>query len=106
MAVESAADRAVFLGTDEFGEAIGWTVGAASSAINVVADTGTVRLDMQDGAGALDRRVTLLCREADIPTGAARGNAVTFRGAAHTVKSIEPDGEGMALVRLEKTVAD
>lgn len=106
MAVESAADRAVFLDTDEFGEAISWTVGAVVSSLNVAADTGTLRLDMQDGAGALDRRLTLLCREADIPAGAARGNAVTFRAAAHTVKSIEPDGEGMALVRLERTVAD
>ena len=106
MAVESTADRAAFLSTDEFGEEVTWTVGAASSTINVVADTGTERLEMIDGPGALSRRVGLLCRETDIPTGATRGNVVTFRSAAHAVKSIEPDGEGMALVRLEKTVAD
>lgn len=106
MAVESAADRAVFINADEFGEEMSWTVGASTSTVSGIPDTGSVRLDMQDGAGALDRRVTLLCRQADIPTGAAKGNAVTFRSAAHTVKSIEPDGEGMALVRLELTVAD
>ena len=106
MAVESAADRLAFLDPDDFGEEITWTVGAASSTLDVVASADTLRLEGMDGAGALNGEAVLLCREADIPTGASAGDSVTFRSVAHTVKSIEPDGTGMARVQLEETVAD
>lgn len=106
MSVESAADRAAFLDADAFGEEITWTVGATPTVLGVVASAWTVRLEMIDGPGVLEARASVLCRQADIPAGGAAGNGVSFRGAAHTVKSIEPDGTGMALVRLERTVAD
>lgn len=104
MSVESAADRAAFLA--DFGEVITWTVGAAVSSLTVIAHAGTTRMEAEDGAAVLNNRATLQCREADIPLGAARGNAVGFRSLAHIVKSIEPDGAGMAVILLEEVVAD
>ena len=106
MAVESADDLAAFLDTDDFGEEISWTVGASTATLAVVANAGTLRIEGMDGPGVLNRQASVLCREADIPTGGAAGDSVSFRSVAHTVKSIEPDGTGMALVRLEQTVAD
>lgn len=106
MAVESAADRLAFLDPDDFGEEITWTVGAVSSALDVVANAGTLRIEGMDSPSALNTQATLYCREADVPAGGAEGDSVTFRSVAHTVKSIEPDGTGMAIVRLEETVAD
>jgi hypothetical protein len=96
MPVESAADRATFLNPDEFGEQLTWSGGSLAG----IPSTGTFALDGKESAGALNRRCALLCRVADI--GFSRGASVTFRSATHTVKAIEPDGTGMALVRLEK----
>lgn len=100
MAVESAADRASLLA--DFGEAITW--GAAT--ITGLAHAGSLRLEGMDGAGAMSAQAAVLCRSADLPGDAAAGDAVSFRGTAHTVRAIEPDGTGMTLVRLEETVAD
>ncbi len=104
MAIESAADRAVFLNPSEFGEVIAWTVGAVTTDVAGVPDTGTLRLDMDDGPGVIGRHAALICSVADMPPGAMPGNAVLFRSVAHRVKSIEPDGTGMAVVRLEETI--
>ena len=101
MTVESADDRLGMLA--DFGEEITWTVGVTPSTLTVLAHYGTVRTEMQDGPGVLNRRATLQCREADIPVGGAAGNSVTFRAQPATVKSIEPDGAGMASVLLEIT---
>lgn len=101
MAVESAADRATFLDSDEFAEQLTWSGGGS---LYGIASTGTLGLDGQDSAGVLNRHCALLCREDDI--GFEQADTVTFRAVSHTVKAIEPDGTGMALVRLERTVAD
>jgi len=106
MAVESAADRAVFVGTDDFGESITWTVGATPTTLSVVPDAGAALIDDGESSGVLDAHAALLCAAGDIPAGGGQGDAVTFRGVAHTVRSIEPDGTGMSLVRLERTVSD
>lgn len=101
MAVESDADRAQFLSADEFGEALYWPTGAAQP-IYGMADTGTVRLEGDGTPGILARHASLMIRASDVPSGAGEGDDVTFRAVAHTVRSIEPDGTGMAVVRLER----
>lgn len=104
MAVESAADRAGFLA--DFGESISWTVGVVTSTVTVLGHRGSIRIDVQEGADVLNTRATVQVVESDLPSGAAAGNAVSFRGVAHTVKSIEKDGTGMVVVLLEEVVAD
>lgn len=106
MAIETDADRAQFVDPDEFGEAFTWTVGAVVSTVTGVPDTGTIRIEGQEGPGILTAHASLLCRAVDIPTGAAAGDAVSSRSVAHTVRSIEPDGTGMTVVRLERTIED
>lgn len=106
MPVESAADRAAFLDAGEFGEVLAWTVGVVTTSIVGIPNTGALRLDQQDGAGMIGRHASVLVSVDDLPVSASVGNAVLFRSTAHTVKAIEPDGTGMALVRLEEIVAD
>ena len=106
MAVETAADRAAFLDADEFGEILAWTSGAVTSTVPGIPSTGALRIDQMEGPGVLGRHCAVLVSVGDLPIGAGPGNAVTFRSAPHTVKSIEPDGTGMALVRLEENVPD
>lgn len=106
MAVESAADREAFISADEFGEEVSWTSGAVTSAVVGIPSAGTLRLEQIEGPGVVATQAALLCAVSGLPLGATPGDAVTFRGAAHTVKAIEPDGTGMALVRLERDEED
>lgn len=104
MAVESAADRAAFVSTDEFGASAVYTPvgGAASDPIEGIFDKPSIAVEMTEAA-SIDARPTFWCREADLPDG-AEGNAgdalaVTGEGT-FTVWSIETDGQGFALLRL------
>jgi hypothetical protein len=106
MPVESASDRAGFFDTGEFGVSIIWTVGAVAATIPVLAASNALMMEGGDGPGLLNSEATLLCSDEDVPDGWAVGNAVTYAGAAHTLKTVEPDGTGMSIVRLEEVVAD
>ncbi|WBL75601.1 hypothetical protein I3J27_21450 [Bradyrhizobium xenonodulans] len=104
MSIESAADRAVFLNADEFGAEGIYTraAGAASDPFSGIFDRPSISTDLNQVA-SIDARPTFFCRMADLP-GAADGDAgdqlaVTGEGAFEVV-SIEPDGQGMALLRL------
>ena len=97
MPVESATDRAVFVNADEFGLVVTWS-GAEVAAIP---QTGTLLIDTQDGPATQVRETSLIVVEADLPLGADQGNSVSMNGTDYTVRSIEADGSGMALVRLE-----
>lgn len=103
MPVESAADRAVFVNGADFGETILWTVGETDPiAISVVGQAGSLMIDTLDGPDIQGREATVTLVEADIPIGADQGDPVLFRAGHFVVKSIEPDGTGMANVRLEE----
>ena len=100
MAIESAADRAVFLNPDEFGVEVTWA--GAAGPIAALPQTGTLLIGAIDGPDTQVREATIVVREADLPAGHDQGDDVTLNGVAYVVRSIEPDGTGMAVVRLEK----
>lgn len=107
MPVESAADRLVFLDDADFGVAVTYTpAGGGAVALFALFDDPALQVVVGERAETIDARPTLLCRAADLPAGAAAGDAVAFTdplsGAAraYAVASIEPDGQGMALVSL------
>lgn len=104
MAVESAADRAVFVSTDDFGASAVYTPagGAASDAIAGIFDRPSMAVEMTEAA-SIDARPTFWCREADLPDGAEgdAGDELVVTGeSTFTVWSIEPDGQGFVLLRL------
>lgn len=101
MTVESAGDRAAFLA--DFGVAVTWTRGAAPSTFAAIFERPTQIVD--DGSvSVIDRVASLVCSEADLPTGAAIDDAVSVAGESVTFKcqAIKPDGSGMAIVGLKK----
>lgn len=104
MAVESAADRAAFVSTDEFGTSAVYTPagGAASDPIAGIFDRPSTSTVFND-AVTLDTRPTFLCPDSLLPgdaeTGAGDQIAVDGEGTFE-VSSIEPDGTGMALLLL------
>lgn len=104
MPIETAADRLAFLSTDEFGAEGSYApaAGGGSTTIAGIFDRPSISTDLNQAA-SLDARPTFYCREADLP-GVADGDAgdqLTVAGeGAFEVVSIEPDGQGMALLRL------
>lgn len=100
MPVESAADRAVFVNPDEFGAAIIWP--PAPLPIAALVQNGTLLIGTPDGPDIQTREATLVVNEADLPPGHSQDDAVTVGGVAYLVRSIEPDGTGMATIRLER----
>ena len=102
MGVESDADRLSFLADFNGDEPTPFLWGATP--VTVIGHRGAVIMEAEDGAAVLNNRATVQCREIDVPPGGAEGDACTFRGVAHTVKSIQRDGTGMAVVLLEEVV--
>lgn len=102
MTVETAADRASLL--TDFGVEVTWQVGVATPAtLTAIFDSGTVRQEFADTVSALNRRATIICREADLPSGAGgTSDQITVDGNDYTLKALEPDGTGMTVAVLER----
>ncbi|WP_146101308.1 hypothetical protein [Bradyrhizobium sp. AC87j1] len=104
MPIESAADRAVFVSAADFGALATYApaAGGGSTAVAGIFDRPTIDAALNEAA-SLDARPTFLCQQADLP-GAAdsdAGDQLTVAGVgAFEVLSIEPDGQGMVLLRL------
>ncbi|MCA1381296.1 hypothetical protein [Bradyrhizobium sp. BRP23] len=108
MPIETDADRLAFLDADEFGAEGVYTPagGIASELFPGIFDRPTIATALNDAA-SLDVRPTFLCRQADLPAAADgdAGDQLAVAGiGTFEVTSIEPDGQGMALLRLEARV--
>ena len=105
MPIETAADRAVFLNADEFGASAVYTPAAGGGASDPIAGQfdDPSRASSLGAIGAIDAVPTFFCQVADLP-GAAVGDAgdvlAIAGGYTWQVTAIEPDGTGMALLRL------
>ncbi|MCB9993119.1 MAG: hypothetical protein H6873_05630 [Hyphomicrobiaceae bacterium] len=106
MSIESAADRAAFISTDDFAETISWTPeGGSATDVAGILDLGERVADPFGGGSVQVAEARLICREADLPSGAAQGDAATIRSGSYLVREILPDGTGIAEVRFEKVVS-
>lgn len=112
MPVETAADRAAFLDAEEFGVEATYAVsGGATGTVAGIFDDPTTFADIGDRASSQDSRPTFYCREADLPAGAAGGNddtmslthPVSLGALTFKVLTIEPDGQGMALLAMAES---
>lgn len=110
MPVETDAERALFLAADEFGCSVVWTRdGVAQPAFDAIFDAEyqlltTPLIDSGvEGAGP-----QILCRESDLPAGAAQDDQVAVTDpitlVVTTYRAVEfkPDGTGMTVVRMQK----
>lgn len=99
--LETAADRAIFLVTDDFGVAATWTHDGTGTSLN-----GILNVPWGDGSGLaeVDHTQTLpafICRTTDLPSGAGRNDSLTVDGVAYRVRELRPDGTGMTMTDLE-----
>ena len=103
MAIETDADRDVFVEPDDFGVAATWNAGAGPVSVNGIFEDSYFGID----AGNLEftqsgARIQFLVKSSSIPAGAAQGNPVVVDSVQYKVLEIQPDGTGMTVVRLEE----
>ena len=112
MPVESADDRAAFFNDDEFGVAATYTPnGGAASAVTGIFDQPTFMEALGERAMTQDTRTTFVCQEDDLPAAAAADSddvlalthPVSGEVLSFIVATIEPDGQGMALLSLRRS---
>ncbi|MCR5859722.1 hypothetical protein [Mesorhizobium sp. J428] len=107
MPVETAADRALFVDPDEFGSVASWVVGSNTPVVVAgIFDAASLNLAIGDGLDLSDVGPQFLMRATDVPAGGRDGDVLTITidgvATAYTVRTREPDGTGMVLLRLEK----
>lgn len=101
MAVETDADRGVFVNPDDFGTAAIYTPSSAPAVtVNGIFDHDASRAFGDGGLASANPRFT--CRSADLPPAARRGDRLTVEGADYTVQVIDHDGTGMTALILEE----
>jgi len=102
MPIEGAAERAIFLDPDEFGSVVSYTkTGAAAVDIDVIFDAEAEAISLGDmDVSSLAPR--FLVAVSALPAGSGDGDGVVIEGVSYTVRDIQPDGTGMAVVKLEK----
>jgi hypothetical protein len=102
MAVESATDRAIFVGVDDFGTAATYTPsGGASSTVNGIFDNDFIEVDAGGGVGVALQQPRFHCRTADVSS-ASEGDALVVSGVNYTIRIVQDDGTGMTMMVLEK----
>jgi hypothetical protein len=102
MAVESAADRAVFVSTDDFGVASTYTHDSSSSTINGIFDNEYAEVEIEAGVPISSTRPGFMCRTADLPSGAEPEDTIVISGTTYNVRAIKSDGTGMTVLLLEQ----
>lgn len=104
MPVESAADRAVFVNTDDFGVASSYTLAAGGSAstINGIFDAAYAEVEVETEIGITSTGPAFICRTADLPSGYGAGDSIVIDSTTYKVRVFKPDGTGMSVLKLEK----
>ncbi|SHE67946.1 hypothetical protein SAMN02745157_0696 [Kaistia soli DSM 19436] len=101
MAVESDADRAVFVNPDEFGRVALYAKAGAAEAVAVPVLHDLPSTQLFDGPGLASDEPSLTVRIFDLPVGYGVDDVVTVDGATYAVRKIDRDGRGMARLQLE-----
>lgn len=97
MPVETEADRAIFLNTDDFGSAVTYN----GSTFNAVFDNETFEIEGPGSVPYLQERPMIECRTTDV-SNIAEADVMVIAGITYHVKMWFHDGKGMTKVELEK----
>lgn len=95
MAVETAADRAIFL--EDFGVTATWN----TNSVKGIFDNVYAAEDVGGNVAFAVTQPRFLCKTADI-SAMAEGDTITIESVNYYVRIIMPDGTGMTDLALEK----
>ncbi len=102
MAIETDADRAVFVSANDFGVKVVW---ASSSGAHAPFDAIFDDTFIAIAAGEMDfsqegGNLRIEMRSVDVPQDAAHGDTLVIGSSNYSVVEFRPDGTGMTVVRL------
>lgn len=102
MAVESAADRAAFFATDDFGTAATYRpqVGGPQT-VNGIFDAPFRAAELEAEVGVETTSPTFACRTADLPH-PEHGAVLSVDGTDYVIVGVHPDGTGVTLLMLRE----
>ena len=101
MAVESADDRAIFVGLDDFGTSATFTHSGTSTTVSGIFDNDFVEVDAGGGIPFAMQQPRFLCRTADVTT-AVEDDTLVIATVTYKIKVRQDDGTGMTNLILEK----
>ena len=101
MPVESDADRAGFVSSDEFGVVAIWGHAGEAVPVNGILSTPTLSTRGVAEVEQIGVETCLRCRSGDLPRDAGQGDTVEVGERSYTVKSVLPTGDGFARAWLE-----
>lgn len=104
MPVESDADRAVFINTDEHGSVVTYTTrSGVRSTFSAIFDNLHEAFAATDEVEIGGQQPRLTMRTSDVPANSAEGDQVKVAGATYKrAGALEPDGTGMTVMPLVK----
>jgi hypothetical protein len=104
MAVESAADRLIFLSADDFGVEASYTpvAGGAAATIRGIFDAAFTAVDLSLDVPVTSVGPQIIVRSADLSSGGRHGDTFVIAAATYKARDVQPDGTGLTTVRLEK----
>jgi len=100
MAVESAADRAIFLSINDFGVSATYTHSAVATTISGIFDNDFVEVDT-GGIPFAMQQPRFLARTSDV-SAAVEDDTLVISGTTYKIKVVQHDGTGMTNLVLEK----
>ena len=105
MAVETAADLAVFFDTDDFGVACSYTLaaGGGPTTVNGILEREYVDLSVDVEVDIASSGPAFMCAETDLPSGYGAGDTLVIDSVTYKAREPQPDGTGVITIRLEET---
>ena len=97
MAVETDTERAIFVSSNDFGDAATYNGGT----VNGILDTQHLELDAGGTVAFAINEPRFLCRTSDVSS-AAEGDAITINATSYVIKVVQDDGTGMTTLVLEE----
>ena len=104
MAIESDADRLLFLDTDVFGVTATYTAVTGGSPVSIagIFDAASTSLDVGLEVAVASTAPQFLARTSDLTNGGRQGDTFVIGGTTYKAVNIEPDGTGFTTVRLAR----
>lgn len=103
MAVETDADRRLFVEEDDFAVPVLWDRGGIASSFPAIFDSEYSLLSSPLFDGGVEGNMPQIqCCSSDLPAGAAHEDRVTVGGKVFAAVEFKPDGTGMTVVRLRE----
>lgn len=102
MAVETATERAIFFGADDFGVTASYTPsGGAAANVKGIFDHDFYEADAGGAVSVAIEQPRFICQTSDVPN-AAEGDAIVINSTDYTIRVVQNDGTGVSVLVLEE----